>query len=221
MIFKRLLFFQDTMNYTILEKQLRVQLQKPLPGLEAQVKMSPRARIDEIFNVKSELPRKSAVLILLYPNQNSLFIPFIERAKNGGVHSGQISLPGGKFEDFDSDLSQTALREAEEEIGTDRHRIKILGSLTPLHIPVSRFMVYPFVGITDECPVFKPNRREVAKIIAVDVRQLLTAEINIEKITIHNTVIDAPTFAFNGTRIWGATSMILSEFRNVLAKVQF
>jgi 8-oxo-dGTP pyrophosphatase MutT (NUDIX family) len=209
------------MDYNFFEKQLSAQLQKPLPGMEAQRKMAPHARIDHIFDIQSEEPRKSAVLILFYPYENSLFIPFIEKTQYEGVHSGQISLPGGKYEDFDANLEETALREAEEEIGTDRRQIKILGSLTPLHIPVSRFMVYPFVGISAKTPDFRPNPSEVARIIQIDAQKLKNAEIRIEKINVRNTIIDAPLFAFNGTKIWGATSMILEELRCIISGIQF
>ena len=105
------------------------------------------------------MPVKLLFLILLYPENSSVHTVFMQRHNYDGVHGGQISFPGGKKEDSDKDLIQTALREAEEETGVDRKKISVLGTLTPLFIPVSNMIVTPVVGWTDIKPDFKHQRR--------------------------------------------------------------
>lgn len=205
------------MDFNFFEEHLIEQLSKPLPGFEVQKKMAPQSRLNNIFNQIPLATKNSAVLILFYPNGNSIYVPFIEKTKYEGVHSGQISLPGGKYEEFDVNLAQTALREAEEEIGVDSKKIKILGSLTPLHIPVSQFMVFPYIGITSEIPNFVANPSEVAKIIHINIKELINPKKTIEKIKVRETEIEAPFFIFDKTKIWGATAMILSELSHVLS----
>ena len=104
-----------------------------------------RKKMNEL-SLKAQTYKPSAVLILLCVNHTGqTFIPLIERMSYDGAHSGQISLPGGKFEERDINLQTTALRECEEEIGIKG--VAILGSLTELFIPVSQFKVQPFWSI--------------------------------------------------------------------------
>lgn len=115
--------------------------------------MIPESRLNLPFDINSEKIQKSAVLLLLFPDKGSLNLLFIKRAEDGGKHSGQIAFPGGKFEENDNILENTALRETEEEVGIKKEDIKILKSLTSLLIPVSNFSVKPFVGIIDYKPI--------------------------------------------------------------------
>lgn len=124
---------------TFIEK-LKQELQKPLPGEEAQYRMAPsyRPRLtkEEVF---ANNPRVSGVLLLLFEKNNELHIAFTQRKQYEGVHSGQMSFPGGKKDVTDLDLRETALRETFEEIGIERNKIEIIGSLSELYIPPSNF----------------------------------------------------------------------------------
>jgi 8-oxo-dGTP pyrophosphatase MutT (NUDIX family) len=123
-------------------EQLRKRLEQPLPGEEHQFLMAPfkRKRTGEI-DLNQFNPRKSAVLILLFPQDNSIRTVLIERPVYDGIHSGQVAFPGGKFEKEDVELANTALRETFEEIGVMADDVTVIGQLTDLYINPSNFMV--------------------------------------------------------------------------------
>ncbi|HEX9650703.1 MAG TPA: CoA pyrophosphatase, partial [Cyclobacteriaceae bacterium] len=169
--------------------------------------------------------KESSVLVLIFPQNGSAYIPLIKRPDYDGIHSGQISLPGGKREVQDKNLVDTALRETWEEIGAQINQIKILGSLTPLYIPPSNFMVNPFVGFVESKPQFKIDPVEVQKIIEAPVsyfvegNNVLNKEIEIiRKSGKANEVIklETPYFDLEGEVLWGATAMILSELKELM-----
>lgn len=182
--------------------------------------MAPSERIHGVFpSEKNNLTQTGSVLILIFPQNNKINIVFIQRTTYAGVHSGQISFPGGKPEPGDKDLIDTALRETEEEIGVSAKDIRILGKLTPLFIPVSNIEVYPVVGCISYKPEFKPDKTEVKSIIEIPLDYLLRPDIVKKKTTvIQNTNIQIPYFNFNGRHIWGATAMILNEFLEVIKR---
>lgn len=201
-------------------QKLKQLLEGPLPGEPAHELMAPSARF-----TGSQLPdpaqaRPSSVLILFYPCHGSWFLPFIQRPVYDGVHSGQISFPGGKCEEEDSDYCATALRESNEEIGIVQEDVQILGALTPLYIPNSNFHVYPHVGWVDYQPEFSPDPIEVDEVIEVPLDVLLNQE-NVKQLTrnINGVSLSAPYFDAEGYVIWGATAMILSEMLEVLRKI--
>ncbi|TSA27429.1 MAG: CoA pyrophosphatase [Bacteroidetes bacterium] len=162
--------------------------------------------------------KPSGVLLLIYPIEEEPCMVFIQRPDYGGVHSGQISLPGGKRERGDPDLLATALRESQEEVGIIREQIEILGRLSDLYIPPSRFLVSPFVGYCRYRPDFIKDPSEVKEIIEVKIRDLFSEEAL--QLLKHNVGLGirlkAPAFVVNGHVIWGATAMILSEFKEVI-----
>jgi 8-oxo-dGTP pyrophosphatase MutT (NUDIX family) len=156
------------------------------------------------------------VLLLLYPAGDSAAFILIERMP-GGVHSGQIGLPGGKFEPADRTLERTALRETEEETGIDAGSVSMLGSLSRLYIPASGYTVYPQVGFLESMPRCSPNPAEVRRIIEARLDRFLDP--GSRKTGVFETAYgrtEAPYFDYEGNRIWGATSMILSEFTELL-----
>jgi 8-oxo-dGTP pyrophosphatase MutT (NUDIX family) len=209
------------MEYAAFINKLKKAFEKELPGFNSQIKAAPKLRenlqdTDAIKNAK-----KSAVLILLYPQNSSVYIPFIRRITNGGMHSGQIAFPGGKFEYHDIDLNHTAVRETEEEVGVCSKDISILKKLTPLYIPVSNYLVMPFVGKIDYKPDFIANKEEVDEIFEVNIRELVKPALIDKEFFIRNTKINAPFFVLKDIEIWGATAMILSEFVDILKHVEF
>lgn len=194
-------------------------LARPLPGVQAQLRMSSMKRIHELMgSVASSQAKPSSVLLLLYPIGKDLNLVFIQRPNYVGVHAGQISLPGGKREPGDSDLTETALRESKEEIGINPDDVRILGKLSDLYIPPSRFLVSPFVGYSPTRPDFIKDPSEVDEIIEVKVKDLFSE--HVLKMTRHKVglgiIIKVPAFVVKGHVIWGATAMILSEFKEVI-----
>lgn len=200
-------------------EKLKKRLEHPLPGEEHQYKMAPskRFRMGELAMDKFD-PRKSAVLILLFPFENVVKTVLIERPVYEGVHSGQVAFPGGKFEIDDIQLVNTALREAEEEIGINKDKITILGNLTDLYIMPSNFLVTPFIGLMESVPVFLPDPREVNKIITIDLELLSDISIRGEKTISHSNgyKIKTPYYSVEGLTVWGATAMIISELNAVV-----
>lgn len=196
------------------KEKLEAELKKELPGVEAQLRMSPEVRRP----VSVEYPLKNAgVLILLYPDRNRICTVFIKRTEYEGVHSGQVSLPGGMFKEEDGSLMHTALREANEETGIDIRSVTILGKLTPLHIPVSNVNVHAYVGVTGSRPVFIHDPAEVQYLIEESLGELLN-EVNhkTKSMTLLGNEVVVPYFDIKGNHIWGATAMIISEFSEIV-----
>jgi 8-oxo-dGTP pyrophosphatase MutT (NUDIX family) len=202
--------------------KLSIELEFPLPGLEVQLKMSSQRRLTEFMELKHpENAIKSGVLILIYPGRENPQPTFVVtlRPTYDGVHSGQISLPGGRYESIDNTLNQTALRETNEEVGVDPAQVTIIGQLTELFIPPSNYIVQPFVGFTSSTPVFLPQPEEVAEIIEIPLTKLLDDEnMGIKEITVGSNQYTTPSFLIDGTIIWGATAMILNEFKEILRR---
>ncbi len=184
-----------------------------LPGKRAQYKMAPAARNLPDTPVKGEI-KYAGVLILLYNQDNEYYTILIRRSTYNGTHSGQISFPGGQYEPHDNNLTFTALRETEEEIGISPERIKVIGKLTPLYIPVSNYCVHPVVGVLDSDPVFEQDPKEVEEIFSVRLKSLIHPECLISNDNIYENerCIQAPYYHYKHLKIWGATAMILSEF---------
>lgn len=200
---------------------LKTNLQKPLPGEEAQFEMAHvnREKLSALY-LDYKNYRPSAVLILLFPNeQNQISVLLIERMTYDGHHSGQIALPGGKAELNDIDLEATALREFFEETGSDISPT-VIGKLTPVYIPVSKFMVQPFVAYVDQKPNFLASAYEVNELIEWEINHLLNPKI-IKETTIEPTPgykLKTPYFDVQGKVLWGATAMMLNELKWVMSK---
>jgi 8-oxo-dGTP pyrophosphatase MutT (NUDIX family) len=142
------------------------------------MKMAPSDRIFRNFpKVPGPDARIAAVLILVYPKNGSVSVVFMQRTDYEGVHGGQISFPGGRKESSDTNLVETALREANEEVGVNPSKISVLGTLTPLFIPVSKTIVTPVVGWIDEKPEYKLQHEEVVFLIEGELKRFLDPSI--------------------------------------------
>lgn len=212
----------DSLQFPGLIGLLAERLKKPLPGIEAQLRMSSSIRVREMMNfLTPESATPSSVLILVYPANREILTVFIQRPEYDGIHSGQISLPGGKAETADPDAAFTALREAREEIGIDIEKVNVIGKLTDLYIPPSNYLVSPFVAYSLERPVFTIEPMEVKKIVEVRIADLVADQnIREERFRIRDTFeITAPAYVVNGEIIWGATAMMIAEFCTILKEV--
>ena len=211
------------MNFQVFLNNIDAIKNTQLPGIEAQFKLAPKMRL--AYNAKriqANKPKTAAVLALFYPNQkNNVSILLTKRAIYNGTHSGQISFPGGKVEISDLNLKETALRETFEEVGVLKKEINVIREITEVYIPPSNFSVTPFVGILNYKPVFKVNS-EVAKIIEIPFSDLLD-DTNLASISITNSYMketSVPCFNFDGSIIWGATAMMLSEIKELLKNMK-
>jgi len=188
-------------------------LKQPLPGWDAQSRMAPAGRRrDGSPAAGAGAEKRSGVLILLYPRGGEVQFLLIERA-HGGNHGGQIALPGGKFERADGTVARTALRETEEETGIQAAGVSLIGPLSDLFIPVSGYRVFPVVGYMASTPVLRPNPVEVRRVIEAGLRHFLEEDlVRTGRFPTKAGRKEAPFYDYEGHRIWGATSMILSEF---------
>ncbi len=204
------------MDSEIIER-LKQRLTGPLPGRNAQIKMAPSFRSEVEM---SERTIKAGVVILLYPNPVELYLVLMKRTEYPGVHSAQISLPGGKFDPGDQSLEDTALRETFEEIGISPESIIILGKLTPLYIPVSEIEVYPVVAYSQQKQTFHTSPDEVDYLIEAPLINLMDPNIiSTEPYRDRRYTGTIPFYNIQGNHVWGATAMILSEFLEVLKSV--
>ena len=197
--------------------RLRDRLTRPLPGLDAQLRMAPSPRVGWDPLKFPEGARDGAALLLVYPHDDTLQLALTVRGSGLRNHTGPVSLPGGRVDDGET-FEQAALREAEEEVGVDPRAVDVVGRLTPLHIPVSGYLLHPVVGFTTMRPAFQRAEWEVARIIEAPIsllsdprvvkREMRTRTVNGQTID-----VDVPYFDIDGEKVWGATAMVLSEFR--------
>ena len=190
-----------------------------MPGLESQLQLVPKSRLNDLVPIP-ENAKKGAVLILLYEDNLQLMLAFIERTNDGGIHSGQISFPGGKYDKTDKDLVYTALREASEEVGINTKNVSVLGNLSTMYIPVSNYTVSPTVGFHPGKPNFILNPNEVASLIEIPLKHILDENNKgLGIVDVRGVEYEVPLYKAGKHQIWGATAMILSEFVQVLKNI--
>lgn len=197
--------------------KLRAEINRPLPGQFAQGLMLPEGRLAPF---ESSDYFKASTLICLYPRPDGYFFPVIQRTEHPeDHHSNQVSLPGGRL--LNGELPQVAaLRESHEEIDLNPEDVRIIGQLTPLPIPVSRHLVFPFVGYIDYIPELVADISEVERIHLLPIQGLLNPEYRRNaQWNIEGRLRQIPHFRFGELIIWGATAMILSEFAEILRNI--
>jgi 8-oxo-dGTP pyrophosphatase MutT (NUDIX family) len=198
--------------------KLKKEINKGLPGWEAQKHMAPLGRTHTGYLPKMENnARESGVLIWLYPNKNKIYTRLILRTE-GGVHSGQVAFPGGQVEEHDTDFWSTALREAYEEVGLNALNVTKVGALTPLFIPPSNFWVHPFIGTSEKPETAIISKAEVQSYFDVDIFQLTQPYFKREGLIMLGTGEQriTPSYILEGHTVWGATAMILSELEELI-----
>ena len=198
-------------------------VKESLPATIAHAKMIPPGRLDLLKNQKflNSIPKKAAVLMLLYPKDSVTHLVLIIRNSYPGIHASQIAFPGGKVEDIDLSLSHTALRETHEEIGIPAHKVKVIKAFSEVYIPPSNFLVSPFLGYAEEELSFTLSPDEVSGIIELPLLEFLNEDIivNVTMSTSYASDIQVPAFQIDEHLVWGATAMMMSELKEILKKV--
>ncbi len=193
---------------------LQNRLGKPLPGLDAQLKMAPDP-VSSGPKRKLNAPEhayQSSVLLLLFPNEEQEAELLLTLRSSNINHGGQISLPGGRI-DENENPSQAALREAFEEVGIAKNHIKILGTLSTLYVSHSNNQVTPVVGYMERQPELTLNPAEVEEAFTVEVESLANKKnLTVQDWNLRQHTYKVPFWDVHRVPLWGATAMMLSEF---------
>ncbi len=178
-----------------------------------------------VRRILSENPRNTVsdasltpagVLLLLYPKDGKTCVLLTKRSSEVEHHKGEVCFPGGRKDEEDAALLDTALREAHEEMGVRPQDVTILGQLDDVPT-VSRFLIHTFVGTIPYPYDFKPSAAEVAEALEVPLSELAARENWRDEVRIvDNTLVNAPTYAYNGHLIFGATARVLKRFLELL-----
>ena len=192
-------------------------LNQPFDATVSHLEMAPYRKIG--FE-PSQNPVNSAVGIHFFFDGEPTLI-LIERPKTMRKHAGQIAFPGGKHDDGDIDLVETALRESYEEIGINVENLNSIGSLSTVYIPVSNYLVHSFVFIHHKKPNFVINPDEVSQILEVTLSEILSTQSkSFSDIELQNglKISNAPCFKIQNKIIWGATSILLNELKHRISQ---
>ncbi len=162
----------------------------------------------------------SAVLVPFLEKAEEIHLLFMRKAEDGSLHGGQVSFPGGAYEEEDKDLLSTALRETWEEIGAPPSAWEILGSLTPVKTRGTSFVIHPFVAYLREEILFTPNPKEVAAIFTVPLNYILERHpFKPQKLQWKGKDYTTFLIHYQGEIIWGATARILDQLCNIIKAV--
>jgi len=218
------------MNFKDLKRIIPKLKLSNLNSKTSQIKLAPSFRKEFIKLNSNKLlnSKKAAVTAALYPDDNNLVrLILILRNTYNGVHSNQIGFPGGRVEEDDKTLFDTAIRETFEEIGIAVEKNELIRELKEIFIPPSNFNVYPFLVLLNHPPSFVKDDKEVKEIITIDLDSLLNCKITqtlipvptkLNELNTQNDVL-VPTFKLAGYNVWGATAMMLSEIRDLINDV--
>jgi len=160
----------------------------------------------------------AAVLIPLYPREGELVAVFTERRHDLKKHAGEISFPGGRQDHPGEDLRETALREAEEEIGLSPDDVELVGALPPTGTFVTGYKVHPFVGTIEPGYAWTPQETEVAEILELSLPELIRG-FESKRLLKKGVPIKTPTYTVDGHFVWGATARIVESLLERLAPV--
>jgi 8-oxo-dGTP pyrophosphatase MutT (NUDIX family) len=162
--------------------------------------------------------KDAAVLVPLYVENGELHAVFTKRRDDLRRHPGEISFPGGRYDEGESDLRATALREAHEEIGLPAEAVEIVGALQPTPTIATGYAVYPFVGLIEPGRTWTLSAREVAEVIELPL-SALRAGYGRRRLLRRGLPIRTDTYVVADHLIWGATARILSDLFDRLGHV--
>ncbi len=196
-------------------KNFKKQLEILLPGSASHVKMLPPGRALMLPPEQNNY-HDSAVLILLFPIKEKIHVCLIRRPSTMKNHAGQIAFPGGRREKEDADLVQTALREAQEEIGIAADAVEILGQLSTVYVQISDFLITPMVGWLEESPEVVIDSSEVDEVIFIPLGHFADSANRCEReMDTRTGRIKVPGYEIYDCFIWGATAMMVAELVDI------
>jgi 8-oxo-dGTP pyrophosphatase MutT (NUDIX family) len=152
--------------------------------------------------------KDAAVLVPLY--REPLTAIFTERRADLSRHAGEISFPGGRQDHPDEDLRDTALREAEEEIGLDPAGVELVGALPPVGTFVTGYRVFPFVGLIEPGQAWRPQATEVEQVLEFTLAELVEGH-EMRRLIRKGVPIKTPTYTVDDHLVWGATARIVQS----------
>jgi 8-oxo-dGTP pyrophosphatase MutT (NUDIX family) len=165
---------------------------------------------EEAISLEVHGRTNAAVLVPLYLQNGELHAVFTKRRDDLRRHPGEISFPGGRYDEGEADLRATALREAEEEIGLPANAVEILGALQPTPTIATGYAVYPFVGLIEPGRTWIPSAREVAEVLELSLQSLLDGYAR-RRLIRRGLPIRTDTYLVGDSLIWGATARILAD----------
>ena len=173
-----------------------------------------KQKLEKLNLIKPTSLKKAGVFIgILYHDEfiENPEVIFTQRSAKVSTHSGEVSFPGGKWEEGDKDLYETSLRESNEEINLNINDVTYLGSLNYL-ISKHKIEVNPYIGLVTKKQNFIDND-EIAHTFTVPLDFLINnaREHNIER---KNTNVIVPSWVYNDQTIWGLTALITADFIN-------
>lgn len=195
---------------------LRERLLRPLPGPPTQRRMAPELAYGRHSGPPALDAREAAVLVLLYPDRGTWFVPAMLRPSEMKFHAGQVALPGGVVEPGEAPY-ETALRELQEELGVGSDGLAVMGALWPLYVFNSNFWIKPLLAVAAQRPEFQLSPREAAELVEIPVATLVDpGPPGAHLVQRRGLVFSAPHYQVGPHRVWGATSMILAELAAIL-----
>ncbi|MGI6369335.1 MAG: CoA pyrophosphatase [Ignavibacteria bacterium] len=216
------IFTSDTEVTEFLDKITHRLASGNLPGDEAFSRLAPLTNgVNRRLLYKPNInTQECAVLIILALRSERLQVAFTLRSNKLDSHSGEISFPGGRIEEGETP-EKAALRETKEEIGIQPYTIKILGSLTPIYIPLSNSYITPIVGFSRQYLDFILNRNEVQEAFTVPLDYFSFSNVKMKEYNIRDDNIKMPFWQIHrAVPLWGATAMILSELITICNEIE-
>ena len=152
----------------------------------------------------------AAVLVPLYLSDGALHAVFTKRRDDMRRHAGEISFPGGRQDEDETDLRRTALRESEEEIGLDAGDVELVGALQPTPTIATDYAVYPFVGLIEPGRTWRPSATEVAEVLEFPLHRLREGYAR-RRLLRRGVPFRTDVYCVDDHLIWGATARIVAD----------
>jgi 8-oxo-dGTP pyrophosphatase MutT (NUDIX family) len=186
--------------------------EKHLPDL---IREALKNRTPQVIENKDSLLRHAAVLIPLFQDGDDCKILFTQRTQKVEAHKGQISFPGGRIDEKDRTLLETALREAYEEVGIRRKDVTVLGRIDDMRTVASNYIVHPFVGLIPSSYSFVISKDEVERLITVPFHTFFESG-TVMPVNYEGRVYDGLAYTYDGEVIWGATARIMNNLVGIV-----
>jgi 8-oxo-dGTP pyrophosphatase MutT (NUDIX family) len=183
------------------------------------IKEALQAREPQVIEDKERLSRHAAVLIPMFKQDDDYSVLFTKRTNTVEAHKGQISFPGGRVDERDGSLLETALREAYEEIGLLSKDVMVLGRTDDMRTVASNYIVHPFVGFIPHPYSFEINTDEVAKLISIPLEIFLDGSSTIP-VDYQGNIYHGLAYTYEGEVIWGATARIMDNLVDILLSLR-